>query len=209
MTLNKIVVVAIVVLFAALGINNIVDNQNKLKLKNIQLKSRAAELKSLELKYDHLQIELNKTDATNKEQIKKLEEERTKLLEEQQRLQKELSLKQEAKRLAAQKLQNAASLSATAYASSDACGALRARLAAKGIVGSELNAAITLATRESSCRPSAYNPSGACGEFQSLPCGKWGAPGTDGYLSGAIGYVKARYGSFGAALAHSYAHNWY
>ena len=207
MTLNKIVVVAIVVLFAALGINNIVDNQNKLKLKNIQLKSRAAELKSLELKYDHLQIELNKTDATNKEQIKKLEEEKHKLEQERQRLEKELAVKK------ASKLQIAANTPLapkTAYASPAASGSCSQWISAAGI--SDVASANWLIAKESGCNPHARNASsGACGVAQELPCGKSGCALGDGacQIRWMNSYVISRYGSWANAVAFHKGHNWY
>lgn len=89
------------------------------------------------------------------------------------------------------------------------CDSLRSRLSNLGISGAELDSAIILASRESGCSSLAVNPSGACGEFQSLPCGKWGSPGTDQYLQGAIAYVNSVYGGFVNALNHSYTYNWY
>ena len=89
------------------------------------------------------------------------------------------------------------------------CDVLREKLLALGVGGGEIDSAITLAQRESSCNEYAQNSGGACGYFQSLPCGKWGMPGSDSYLPGAIGYVRARYGDYNNALAHSYSFNWY
>lgn len=90
------------------------------------------------------------------------------------------------------------------------CVQLRSRLASLGVPSNQLDSAITLAKRESTCRSSAVNSSsGACGTFQSYPCGKWGSPGTDQYLRGAIKYSNDRYGGFNGALAHSYSEGWY
>lgn len=94
--------------------------------------------------------------------------------------------------------------------SSGGCEELRGKLLALGVGEYEIDAAITLAQRESSCNEYARNSDGgACGYFQSLPCGKWGMPGSDTYLPGAIAYARGRYGNYNNALAHSYAFNWY
>jgi hypothetical protein len=73
--------------------------------------------------------------------------------------------------------------------------------------------AYPLIMRESGCRPNAVNRySGACGIPQANPCAKLGAmfPGDPvGQLRWMDGYVMARYGSWAAALAHSYAYGWY
>lgn len=98
----------------------------------------------------------------------------------------------------------------TQKASSTGCEGLRAKLSSLGVSGANLDAAITLAKRESSCNEYAVNKSsGACGAFQSLPCGKWGAPGSDQYYLNAINYANSRYGSYVNALNFSYANNWY
>jgi len=93
--------------------------------------------------------------------------------------------------------------------SSGGCDELRGKLLALGVGDYEIDSAITLAGRESSCNEYAQNPGGACGYFQSLPCGKWGMPGSESYLVGAIAYARAVYGDYNNALAHSYSHNWY
>jgi TolA-binding protein len=121
--------------------------------------------------------------------------------------------KVEAQRLAAEKAAQAQATLAIvpkASAATGSCAELSTKLSRLGLHGDELSAAITLATRESSCRSAAVNASsGACGEFQSYPCGKWGSPGTDQYLLNAIKYARDRYGSYTGALAFSYANNWY
>lgn len=69
-----------------------------------------------------------------------------------------------------------------------------------------------LISRESGCNPNAVNPSsGACGVAQELPCGKSGCSLGDGacQIAWMKRYVEGRYGSFAAALAHSYNVGWY
>ena len=74
------------------------------------------------------------------------------------------------------------------------------------------DAAIKLIDRESDCNPNAVNPSSsACGVGQQLPCGKWPGAWNDPIagLRGMYAYVSGRYGSWDAALAHSYSTGWY
>lgn len=149
------------------------------------------------------QIRLDELNGKSGEMKKQTEQ----LIKEKQELEKQLqSKREEAKKIADSKVQ----VTQVAVASSGGCDELRNKMANLGVSGANLDAAITLAKRESSCNAYAVNGSGgACGYFQSLPCGKWGAPGTDQYLLGAINYANSRYGSYLNALAHSYANNWY
>lgn len=76
------------------------------------------------------------------------------------------------------------------------------------------SAAITLIGRESKCNPTICNPNGvACGIPQALPWTKMGCSlsATDAgcQLKWMQSYVMGRYGSWEAALSHSYTHNWY
>jgi len=76
------------------------------------------------------------------------------------------------------------------------------------------SAAITLISRESKCNPTICNPNGiACGIPQALPFSKTGCElsvaGAVCQLQWMQSYVMNRYGSWEAALAHSYANNWY
>lgn len=96
-----------------------------------------------------------------------------------------------------------------ASASGGNCVAIQEKLARLGVPQDQLASAGTLAMRESSCNEYVVNSIGACGAFQSLPCGKWGSPGTDEYYRGAIAYANNRYGGYNGALAFSYANNWY
>jgi exonuclease VII small subunit len=71
---------------------------------------------------------------------------------------------------------------------------------------------LTLIRKESNCNPYAMNSSsGACGIAQALPCSKmgckWGDPICQ--LKWMDGYIKNRYGSWGAALNFHYANNYY
>ncbi len=76
----------------------------------------------------------------------------------------------------------------------------------------DTSSASALIARESGCNPYAVNQSsGACGVGQALPCGKTGCEMGDGACQTRWmnQYVIGRYGSWSAALGHSYANGWY
>lgn len=206
-----VVLALILIGFIVAGATNIRHTNEKIKLHEIELKSRETKLQELNIKYDKVLEQKTNTEAEKQEQLNKIQE----LENERQRLQAELQAKRDRNRLEQQKLAEAsrkatATPKASAATGTSNCNELRTKMSALGVNGSELDAAITLASRESSCRSSAVNKSsGACGEYQSYPCGKWGTPGTQQYLQNAIAYARGRYGSYNAALAHSYANNWY
>lgn len=210
--MKKLYIPLLVILvgFAGLGIYNVTTTKNKLQLKEIQLKSTASDLKELELKYDHLNIELDKADKTNKEQIKKLEEEKNKLEQERQRLESELIAKRNAKDKANQASQRALALGGdTAYA---AGGTKEQWMAAAGIPQHEWGYVDSIVSRESGWNPNAVNPSsGACGLGQQLPCGKWPGAWNDpvAALKAQHQYVTERYGGYAQAVAFWNANHYY
>ena len=203
-------IVAALLSVTMVGLRHIKNLDNQIQFKQIQLKDNSVKLKLLDKKYDDLNKTLQNKDADKA----KIEEQLKQLQIERDSLSRQLQAKLDAKRRdIAVKAQNAVTAPykpQTAYAATNSCSELGSKLSALGVNGAELSAALTLATRESSCRSSAVNASsGACGEFQSYPCGKWGTPGTDQYLLNAIKYARDRYGSYTGALAFSYANNWY
>lgn len=193
MNYAKIGAVIVIVLFTALAISNVSDNQNKLNLQKIQLKSRAAELKTLELKYDSLQIELNKTDSTHKEKIQQLETEKQKLEQERIRLEKALAAKKASK---LQQVATAIPTTATASAASN-CGS------------DPYMSQIYM--RESGCRTTAVNPIGCYGIGQSCPRSKIAHCGADWTCQNAwfTNYANQRYGSPAGAWAFWQKNHWW
>lgn len=193
MNLRNIAAVITVLLFVTVGVHNVVDNQNKLDLKNIQLKSTATELKTLELKYDNLQIELDKTGKDNTQKIQDLEKQKQQLEQERAKLQQELSAKK------ASKLQVAATsipTQGTASASSQ-CGT------------DPYMSQIYM--RESGCRVGAVNPIGCTGLGQSCPASKIAHCGLDWACQNAwfTNYANVRYGSPAAAWAFWQKNHWW
>ena len=216
---TKLITAVVIVLFASLAIYSYTSQQNKLELQKVEIKSRETKIKALDLKYKKLNTELDKLksdkDASD-EQVKKLEEQRQQLEQEKQQLQADLQAKREAESKLAQASQTVVNTvtqtktaSAAPVVSGNRCPNIEAKLAALGVPADQLAAAGQLAYRESTCNETVYNSIGACGAFQSLPCGKWGAPGTTQYYQGAIAYANSRYGGYNNALAHSLANNWY
>lgn len=204
------VLVVIMLVTAMVGLRHIKSLDNQIEFKKIQLKDNSVQIKLLDKKYDDLEQELQKKDsdkANIEQQLKDLQKERDTLSKQ---LQAKVEQKQRDIAAKAAEAAKQAVRTPKAYAATGSCAELGAKMSRLGVTGAELSAALTLATRESSCRSSAVNASsGACGEFQSYPCGKWGTPGTDPYLQNAISYARGRYGGFVAALNHSYANNWY
>ena len=183
---------------------------NKLE---VELNNKQSELQTKSKDIEQKASELNLSESQKLELQRQVDE----LNKQKEELNKQLQAKAEKARVASVQAAQAASVpkvvsytTPTPQASSGGCEGLRNKLSSLGVSGANLDAAITLAKRESSCNEYSVNKSsGACGAFQSLPCGKWGAPGTDQYYLGAINYANSRYGSYSAALSFSYANNWY
>ncbi len=214
----------LLLVFTAVAITNVRNTDHKLKLRDVQLSERGAELKQLELKYKNLNIELDKTEVTNYERIQQLEKDKQELDAEKQRLERELQAKlqrKEQERVAAierqEKLVKAVTGTATASAAPAASKAVisgnkQSWLAASGIPSSEWWAVDMIVSRESSWNPNAVNPNGgACGLGQQLPCGKWAGQWNDpvAALKAQHGYVVARYGGYPQAVAFWNSHSWY
>jgi hypothetical protein len=201
LNIRLVLAALLVVGFTALGISDITKKNDKIQLKNIELKSTSTKLKTLELKYDHLQVELNKTDATNEAKIKQLESEKQHLEQERQRLEKEVAVKAEAKRVAALKLQNAATAAtgtATAYAASNGyCGDNQYKQ--------------FIYQHESGCNTNRWNSSGCYGIGQSCPASKIAHCGADFACQDAwfSNYAVSRYGSWAGAYAFWAQNHWW
>ena len=211
--MKKLYIPLLVILvgFAGLGIHNVTTTKNKLQLKEIQLKSTASDLKELELKYDHLNVELDKADKTNKDQIKQLQDEKVKLEQEKQKLEADLLAKRNAKDKANQASQAALALvgGQTAHASG---GSKEQWMTAAGIPQHEWSYVDSIVSRESGWNPNAVNPSsGACGLGQQLPCGKWAGAWNDpvAALKAQYGYVIERYGGYAQAVSFWNSNHWY
>lgn len=199
---------ATVISFAALGINQVSTSHQQLKLQEVQLKSKETKLNELKVKYDKLNERLLDDRKKSDAEIKKLRDERDQLDQQRQELEKQVSAKREAQRLAQEKVNNAAQVASTASAASG--GSCESWIASAGIA--DVVNARELIRRESGCNPRAVNQSsGACGVAQELPCGKSGCSLGDGacQVRWMNKYVHDRYGSWAGAVAFHNANNWY
>lgn len=208
-TFIKVVLAILLLGFVSIGINQIKHDREVKQIQKIEIKSNEAKLIELDNKYNEVLELKSNTEAEKQEQQKKIQE----LESERERLERELQAKLDRQAKEQEKLAQTAKKATgtqTAGALASGCEALRSQMLSLGVGEYEINSAITLAMRESSCNHNARNKSSnACGVYQSLPCGKWGSPGTTEYLIGAIRYTRNRYGDYNKALAHSYANNWY
>lgn len=189
--LIKPLLILVVVAFAVLGINNVVTTNNKIELRQVELKSTTSELKQLQLKYDNLNFELDNTDAKNSEKIKQLEAEKLKLEQEKLELEQQVSAKKEANRIAAEKVNDAAGLSEVAYATSNDIDC-----------NNQVTAKAFIYCHESGNNPGAINSGGCRGLGQAcpgskLPCGNDYACQDQWFTS----YMLQRYGTWEKAQA--------
>lgn len=211
----------LIISFLALAVSAIKSTRQEIQLKNVELSERGAELKKLKLQYDNLNVQLEDTDASNKQKIEQLEKEKAELDQERQRLERELQAKLERKRqeqlaVEARKssLLNTLTGTKTASAASRPQGTKFDWMAQAGIPQSDWQYVDYIVMKESSWNPNAVNPNGgACGLAQSLPCGKqavygaWNDPVAN--LKWQYDYVRGRYGGYAGAHAFWLANSWY
>lgn len=179
-------------------VSKVSHTSNTIKLQNIELKSTQFKLKELNTQYGQVLQEKTTTQAEKSAQDFKIQELEKAKTELERQLQSKLAEKSRvAKVQVSQKVYAASSHSEW--------------LAAAGIPQDQWAAAETLVHRESSWNPNAYNSIGACSLVQALPCSKikgdWRDPVAA--LKWGHSYVVSRYGTWQAALNHSYSHSWY
>ena len=212
-TFIKVVLAIALLGFIGLGINQIKHDREVKQIQRIEIKSNESKLIELDNRYNEVLEHKANTEAEKEEQQKRIEE----LESDRERLERELQAKLDRQAKEQEKLAQAAKKATgtqTASASPvSGCDNVRQLMSAKGFSGAELNAAVELARLESTCSSSAVNKSsGACNIFQEYRCGKWGGlHNTDAHINGAIGYMRASYGSWQNALAkwHSRSPHWW
>lgn len=212
---TKPALVLLVVVFAALGINNIVSRENTIQLREVQLKSTTSELKQLQLEFDQnikKQDELLHQKNVNQKELKKLRQDNEKKNQRIQELEQQVSLKQSAAKVAA-----SVDPTPKAYA---AGGSKDSWLAASGIPKDQWGYVDYIVSRESGWQPCAYYPGqndcnarpvNACGLVQQNPChkipGDWRDPVAA--LKWQYQYVKDRYGGYAQAVGYWQANGHY
>lgn len=212
--------VILLLVFTTVAITEVKGTERIKDFQKIQLQNRDNELKLEQLESEKLQLELHNGKQKSQQELDQLKKEIEERKQNEERLQRELQAKLDRKQAEESRIAQAAErLTFTATASAapapkpvvrgGSCPVIQEKLAALGVPADQLAAAGQLAYRESTCNEYVYNSIGACGAFQSLPCGKWGSPGTTEYYRGAINYANSRYGGYNGALAHSLANNWY
>ena len=207
-------VITLVVIFTGLAIYGAIHNTQVIHSKNIEIESKTFKLQKLETEFKKLNADYQKEQDNNTLDATK-EKEYLERIQKMEADYKALELskaneKAEKDRIAQAQSRLAQTVVPKASASTGGhCVDIQNKLAALGVPADQLAAAGRLAMRESSCNEYVVNSIGACGAFQSLPCGKWGSPGTDEYYRGAINYANSRYGGYNQALAFSLANNWY
>ena len=86
---TKLITAVVIVLFASLAIYSYTSQSNKIKLQEVELRSRETKIKALDVKYRTLNTELDKLKGdknASDEKVKHLEAERQKLKQEKQEL---------------------------------------------------------------------------------------------------------------------------
>ena len=215
---TKLFTALVIVLFAALAIWSYTSQSNKIKLQEVELRSRETKIKALDVKYRTLNTELDKLKGeknASDEKVKQLEAERQKLEQEKQDLNTQLQARREAKSKIAQASQQVVDTATNTQVASAApvsgCDNIVPLLLANGISQADLPYALNIARVESTCNSAAQNSSsGACNLFQELSCGKWGGlANTPAHIRGADNYAKTRYGGWANAWATWQSQHWW
>jgi len=197
------VIAIALIAFTVFGIDNIVNTNHKVQLREIELKSYQAKLLDLNNKYDQVLDKKARTEKEKEQQSNKIK----KLEAEKKRLQADLQAKAGRKAQEDRRLAVASEKALGEQSVSAASGDCASWMAQAGVPNS--SASNELIRRESNCNPRAVNPSsGACGIAQDINgC-------TVGYnpvaqLKWMQNYIVSRYGSWESALAHHNRTNWY
>lgn len=157
---KQILLALALIAFAILGISSITKHDNKLKFKDIELKSTKTDLIEVEAERDLLNKKFEdilQSKKLDQEQFKKLQEENKALQEREAELRKQVKAKEAQKLAEAQKLQQTASMSVKAYAASG-CG--------------DNEYAREIYMQESGCDITSTNSIGCIGLGQSCPASK-------------------------------------
>lgn len=178
--------------FVYIGISNMTKTNHKIKIQDIQLKSKQSDLLQLENKFNLLNKELEKKDLDAKK-VKQLEDEKIQLQKQLEDTQSQLQAK--ANRIQAEKSKIASvvpKLTQTAYAES-------------GNFYKDF-----IYQHESGNNPNAVNSIGCRGLGQACPGSK--LPCGDNYAcqdAWFTNYAMTRYGSWEAAYNFWIAHRWW
>lgn len=211
---------AVTIGFIGLGITDAVNRKDKVDFQQVQLKSRAAEIKELNVKYDELNIELEKTseqDKIEKQEVERLQREKEELDKQKRELEAQLQAKLEAKSklaVASERVVNSATATQTASAAPVSTGGSVESIVRSAAIKNGLDPDwfVRLAMCESTMNPSAVNynyydnghPSGL---FQHIS-GYWPArAAAHGYAGRSVFDAEAN-ANVTAAMWRSGSHLW-
>lgn len=196
-------------IFSTIGLRSVVHTRQKIEVQNLQLRSKDTEVKTLQLKLDRLNLDLDsalKSDKVNADKVQEIEKQKQDLDKQIQNLQEEVSLK---------KQQNETFKTATVYAASLPAGSHIDWMAAAGISPGDYGYVDYIVSHESGWNAVATNSgSGAYGLCQSLPASKMASTGAD-YITNPITQLKwcasyaGRYGGWAGSYSAWVSQNWW
>lgn len=199
-------VIAVILAVTLSGVKHIDNLNDSIKFKHIELKDNTLQLELLDQKY----IELNKQLEQKDSDKVKIEEDLKKLQEERNELEKQLQAKKEQKeRDLAVRAQRAVTGTQVASAATSVSGSCTDWMQQAGIPITE--ATRTLILKESSCRPTAQNPTTSAygiGQFLDSTWATVGCVKTSDPVQQLVcmqRYVVQRYASWDNALATWYS----
>lgn len=196
----KEILASVVILgFSILAIHGIVSTQNKMQLRDVQLKSSSTQLKSLQLQYEVLDKNLDnqlKQKDVNQEKVQQLQDEKSKLEQEKQSLEVQLQAKLNAKSKTSQVASSLLSAGQGTAGAVEGCG--------------DNEMARYIYMHESGCNPSATNAGGCRGIGQACPGSKLPC-GADYVCQNAYftNYANQRYGGWAGAYEFWLSHHWW
>lgn len=197
--------------FVAGGVHNIVGNDNKLKLQDVQLQDRSAQIKQLQVKYNLLNQNLDKElqqKNINQDKVKQLEQDKANLEKQTQDLQAQLQAKANIK---AQQ-QAAAQVAATRAVNTVTGTATASAAAAPSVVGGcgDNSYANYIYMHESGCNLNAVNSGGCRGIGQACPGGKLPCGADYGCQNAYFTqYANSRYGGWEGAYSFWVNNHWW
>lgn len=185
--------------FVYIGVHNIRSTNNKIKFKEIEVKSQEIKLKQLDERYQEVLDKKANTEAEKADQAEKIKQ----LEEEKKKLQEQLTLKLERQKqaeLAKAKLSKEAK---------QVAGVGSAKAQGSCNTGNQYKDYIYF--RESGCRTDAVNPIGCKGIGQACPASKIAHCGNDFACQDAwfSNYAVTRYGGWEAAWSFWLQHSWW
>ena len=158
---TKLITAVVIVLFASLAIYSYTSQSNKIKLQEVELRSRETKIKALDVKYRTLNTELDKLKSdknASEEKVKQLEAERQKLESEKNELNAALQAKLEQKSKLAQASARVVNTVTNTRVASAASGSVEQIIIdAANRYGIDPNHALRIARCESGMNPSAVN----------------------------------------------------